>query len=232
MMTNIPALKDSKIWKRTLAEDIEPVLRLDLAPGLSWLARRAVLTSIISGALVIEPFSTTPKLSGPLAINPCALCGEDRPQDIYARRHRTSVSDDPSSQRYPLCEYCLNRLRATCDFVSFLRMCRDGTWKANTEEEVRYAWEEATKLRESMFWARLGGGAVPTHSLAAAERSRKSLDRSQQGHESSDMPKEDENMLTLTTKPTPIVRLSTPPIRSNSVVAGAAVEATTESNNQ
>lgn len=28
--------------------------------------------------------------------------------------------------------------------------------------EVRGAWEECTRLRERMFWARVGGGVVPT----------------------------------------------------------------------
>ncbi|KLU90737.1 hypothetical protein MAPG_10589, partial [Magnaporthiopsis poae ATCC 64411] len=32
----LPPLKDSKFYKRALVEDIEPTLRLDMAPGLSW----------------------------------------------------------------------------------------------------------------------------------------------------------------------------------------------------
>jgi len=35
----MPNLKDEKFYKRALAEDIEPTLRLDIAPGLSWMAR-------------------------------------------------------------------------------------------------------------------------------------------------------------------------------------------------
>ncbi|KAF2155945.1 Sec2p-domain-containing protein, partial [Myriangium duriaei CBS 260.36] len=155
----LPPLKDSKFFKRCLTEDIEPTLRLDLAPGLSWLARRTVLTSITAGALVIEPFASTSKLYGP--VYACALCGEDRRQEIYARRHRFRTSEDPSAQRHPLCEYCLNRLRATCDFAAFLRMCRDGTWKAANDEEIKAGWDEAVRLRERMFWSRIGGGVVP-----------------------------------------------------------------------
>lgn len=154
-----PALKDGKFYKRCLVEDIEPTLRLDLAPGLSWLARRAVTTAITAGTLIVEPFAAPSRFYGPSYA--CALCGEDRRGDAYARRHRFRTSDDDNAQRYPLCEYCLGRVRATGDFAGFLRMIRDGLWRAKNEEEIKSAWEESTKLREKMFWARIGGGVVP-----------------------------------------------------------------------
>ncbi|GAB7339666.1 hypothetical protein MBLNU457_6248t2 [Dothideomycetes sp. NU457] len=155
----IPALKDSKFYKRSLTEDVEPTLRLDLAPGLSWMARRTVLTSMTAGNLVVEPFATQSKLYGP--VYACALCGEDRRQDVYQRRHRFRTSEDASAQRYPLCDWCLGRVRATGDFMGFLRMVRDGLWRAKTDEEVKTAWEESVRLREKMFWARMGGGVIP-----------------------------------------------------------------------
>ncbi|KAF4548744.1 GDP/GTP exchange factor Sec2p-like protein 1 [Elsinoe fawcettii] len=219
----LPPLKDSKFFKRALTEDIEPALRLDLAPGLSWLARRTVLTSITAGALVIEPFAPSSKLYGP--VYACALCGEDRRQDIYARRHRFRTSEDPSAQRYPLCEWCVNRLRATCDFAAFLRMCRDGTWKAANEEEMRGAWEEAVRLRERMFWCRLGGGVVPTvvreaQMLADKERQSKEEERRNNSQGSGDGSATNEDgqgqavLVQASTKETPAVKLSTPPQRT------------------
>jgi len=33
--------------------------------------------------------------------------------------------------------------------------------KCEAGDEVRGAWEECTRLRERMFWARVGGGVVP-----------------------------------------------------------------------
>ncbi|KAG8627029.1 hypothetical protein KVT40_004512 [Elsinoe batatas] len=206
----LPPLKDSKFFKRALTEDIEPTLRLDLAPGLSWLARRTVLTSITAGALVIEPFATSSKLYGP--VYACALCGEDRRQDIYARRHRFRTSEDPSAQRYPLCEWCVNRLRATCDFAAFLRMCRDGTWKAANEEEMRAAWEEGVRLRERMFWCRLGGGVVPTRRSKEEER-RNNSQGSGQGEEGSQVGNGNVVLVQAPGKETPAVKLSTPPNR-------------------
>ncbi|PSK51706.1 Rab guanine nucleotide exchange factor sec2 [Elsinoe australis] len=221
----LPPLKESKFFKRALTEDIEPTLRLDLAPGLSWLARRTVLTSITAGALVIEPFAPSSKLYGP--VYACALCGEDRRQDIYARRHRFRTSEDVSAQRYPLCEWCVNRLRATCDFAAFLRMCRDGTWKAGTEEEIRSAWEEAVRLRERMFWGRIGGGVVPSvvreaQSLTEKERKsrdeervRESMERAErEAAEDAEEGRRNNVVVVEPGKKTPAVQLSTPPMRT------------------
>ncbi|KAL1305888.1 hypothetical protein AAFC00_004034 [Neodothiora populina] len=158
-ISNLPPLKDNKFYKRCLVEDVEPALRLDLAPGLSWLARRTVIGAITAGTLVVEPFIPQSRFYN--AVYACSLCGESRRTEAHARRHRFRTSEDDSAQRYPLCEYCLGRVRATCDFMSFLRMVRDGLWRAKTNEDLTGAWEESVRLREKMFWARLGGGVVP-----------------------------------------------------------------------
>lgn len=161
--SSLPTLKETKPYKRALTEDIEPTLRLDAAPGLSWLARRTVLNSMVAGTLIVEP--QPPKLNknfGP--IYACALCGEHRKADLYKRKYRFRTSEAEDAQRYPLCDFCLGRLRATCDYVGFLRMCRDGHWRADTDEEIKSAWEEGVRLRERMFWCRIGGGVVPAAS--------------------------------------------------------------------
>ena len=155
-----PPLKDTKFYKRSLVEDIEPTLRLDLAPGLSFLSRRTVLSSLLQGSMVVEPFMPQTKFYGPIFA--CALCGEQRKAEPYVRKHRFRTSEEESAQRYPLCDYCLGRTRAAGDFVGFLRMVRDGHWRAESEEEQKGAWEEAVRLRERMFWARQGGGVIPS----------------------------------------------------------------------
>jgi len=157
--SSVPPLKDSKFYKRCLVEDVEPTLRLDLAPGLSWLARRTVIGAVTGGTLVVEPFIPQSRFYGNAYA--CALCGESRRTEAHARRHRFRTSEDENAQRYPLCEFCLGRVRATGDFLGFLRMVRDGLWRASTEEDIRTAWEESVRLREKMFWSRLGGGVVP-----------------------------------------------------------------------
>lgn len=156
-MTN---LKDEKFYKRALAEDIEPTLRLDIAPGLSWMARRTVVSSITAGSLVVEPNPpSTSRFRAPVL--PCALCGETRKEDKYARKYRFKTADNEDSQRYPLCDWCLGRVRATCDYIGFLRLVAAGHWRAETDDEKKNAWEESVRLRERMFWNRIGGGVVP-----------------------------------------------------------------------
>ena len=175
-----PPLKDTKFYKRSLVEDIEPTLRLDLAPGLSFLSRRTVLSSLLMGSMVVEPFMPQTKFYGPIFA--CALCGEQRKAEPYVRKHRFRTSEEESAQRYPLCDYCLGRTRAAGDFVGFLRMVRDGHWRAESEEEQKGAWEEAVRLRERMFWARQGGGVIPslvkqgTPSTANMKSARQSLE--------------------------------------------------------
>jgi hypothetical protein len=162
MSTSVPALKDTPVYKRALAEDIEPTLRLDAAPGVGWMAKRTVINSVTAGNLVVEPMPvTTSKFYGP--VNACALCGENRKGEQYTRRHRFRTSEADDAQRYPLCDYCLGRVRMTCDYIAFLRMIRDGHWRADTDEEINAAWEESVKLRERMFWQRIGGGVVPAY---------------------------------------------------------------------
>ncbi|CAD6498918.1 BgTH12-04574, partial [Blumeria graminis f. sp. triticale] len=151
------SLKDSKFYKRILTEDIEPTLRLDSAPGLSWLARRTVLNSVCEGTLIVEPVPTPiDSLS-----RVCALCGESRKDPEYTRTHRFRTNSSENAQTYLLCKYCLGRIRSTCDLLGFLRILKDGYWRCDDEESERAAWDESIRLREQMFWCRVGGGVVP-----------------------------------------------------------------------
>ncbi|OTB04684.1 hypothetical protein M426DRAFT_58212 [Hypoxylon sp. CI-4A] len=176
---SLPPLKDTKFYKRALAEDIEPTLRLDTAPGLSWLARRSVLSAMTEGTLVVEPVPTTSPfqtISKP-QFYPCSLCGEARKDEPHLRNHRFRTSESDNAQRYPLCKYCLDRVRSTCDFLGFLRLIKDGHWRAEDAESERAAWEESVRLRDQMFWSRIGGGVIPVthhgHSGSIGENSRR-----------------------------------------------------------
>jgi hypothetical protein len=163
--TNIPqapVLRETKVFKRALIEDIEPTLRLDIAPGVSWMVRRPIVTSMIDGSLVVEPMPPSP-LKGRGPVNQCSLCGENRVGEPYNRKHRFRISEDKESKRFPLCDLCLGRLRSCCELLSFLRMVIGGHWKADSDDEVKSAWEEYVKLRERMFWHRMAGGVVPVH---------------------------------------------------------------------
>lgn len=185
-MTPIPNLKDTRFYKRVLAEDIEPTLRLDVAPGLSWLARRTVINSMCEGSLVVEPVPATSRsfLTTKPQYYPCSLCGEARKHAEYLRNHRFRTSEADSAQRYPLCKYCLTRVRSTCDFLGFLRMVKDGHWRAENEDHEKAAWEESVKLRDQMFWSRIGGGVIPASQMIIPTDLDKS---SRDSHEQSSM---------------------------------------------
>lgn len=150
-------LKETKFYKRILTEDIEPTLRLDIAPGVSWLTRRAFLNSICEGGLVVEPMPSTPRLY----LYSCALCGEVRKGDINPRTHRFRTSDNETAQRHPLCVLCLEKVRASCDLVGYLKVLKDGHVRVDDTDEEKDVWEETIRLRERLFWARIGGGVVP-----------------------------------------------------------------------
>ncbi|KAL8738039.1 MAG: hypothetical protein Q9181_001107 [Wetmoreana brouardii] len=170
-VSGIP-LKETRFYKRSLTECIEPTMRLDTAPGLSWLARRTVINSMAEGGLVVEPMPAAIKYNA----FACSLCGENRQDEKHARSHRFRTSESDNAQRYPLCGFCLTRVRASCDFLGFLRMLKDGHWRADDEEAELQAWEECVRLQERMFWARIGGGVVPIL-LKAQDPTRTSIEQ-------------------------------------------------------
>ncbi|KAJ5572860.1 hypothetical protein N7450_009844 [Penicillium hetheringtonii] len=154
--SHIP-LKDTRFYKRVLMEDIEPTLRLDLSPGISWLTRRTVLSGICEGSLVVEPMPAATKKYE----FPCSVCGERRPGENNERTHRFRTSESESAQRYSICVQCLERIRACCEFTGYLRLILDGHIRAGDAEEEKDVWEETVRLRERMFWSRVAGGIVP-----------------------------------------------------------------------
>ncbi|KAL4922200.1 hypothetical protein BDW62DRAFT_173179 [Aspergillus aurantiobrunneus] len=161
--SSIP-LKEARFYKRTLLEDIEPTLRLDTAPGISWLTRRSVLSGICEGSLVVEPMPPNVRRYE----FPCSLCGERRSGSSNERTHRFRTSDSETAQRYPLCVLCLERVRSCCEFTGYLRLILDGHIHAEEPDEVHEAWEETIRLRERMFWSRIGGGIVPIFAQTSA----------------------------------------------------------------
>jgi len=120
------------------------------------------------GSLVVEPTPSTAtgrfgKVIKP-ELYPCSLCGEARKDDeSLLRTHRFRISESDTTQvGHPLCKYCLGRVRSTCEFLGFLRIVKDGHWRADDDDAEKAAWEESVRLREQMFWSRIGGGVVPT----------------------------------------------------------------------
>ncbi|KJK74489.1 hypothetical protein H634G_10186 [Metarhizium anisopliae BRIP 53293] len=138
----------------SLSHLIQPALRTDLP----------AFDDFMKGSLVVEPIPASATCNGTAKqpqMQPCSLCGESRKDSQYLRNHRFRTSEADTAQRYPLCNYCLNRVRSTCDYLGFLRMVKDGHWRADDEDQEKAAWEESVRLRDQMFWARIGGGVIP-----------------------------------------------------------------------
>lgn len=154
--SSIP-LKETRFYKRALNEDIEPTLRLDAAPGISWLTRRNVLSGICEGSLIVEPMPQSAKRFN----FSCSLCGDRRSGGENDRTHRFRTSESDTAQRYPLCVLCLEKVRSCCEYTGYLRLILDGHIRVGDTQEEKDAWEETVRLRERMFWSRIGGGVLP-----------------------------------------------------------------------
>lgn len=48
---------ESKLLRRLVNDEIQPVLRIDNAPGIGWLAKKSLLQQMIDGLVVLEPLS-------------------------------------------------------------------------------------------------------------------------------------------------------------------------------
>jgi Rab guanine nucleotide exchange factor SEC2 len=153
-------LRETKFFKRILVEDIEPTLRLDLSPTLSWLNRRSVLAALGDSTLIVEPIpDASIKLYG--KYTPCAMCGENRKQDENPRTHAMRLREGEGATKWCICTLCLEKVRGVGDLVAYIRMVREGVVKVGDKKDEEDAWEELVRLRERLFWARMAGGVVP-----------------------------------------------------------------------
>ena len=150
------SLRDTKFLKRAIVEDIEPTLRLDMAPDLGYLTRRAIQSAVLDGTLIVEPVPSHLARYAPERI-PCSLCAESRyVPGKMERNFRLKTSEKTDTQTHMLCDWCVDRVRSVCTYVAFLKQVKDGLWRAEGEIEEMRVWEESVKLRECMFWARVG----------------------------------------------------------------------------
>lgn len=187
---NIESIREHKLVKRLVADDIEPALRLESAQGISWLNRRSMMAHFIDGHVSIEPVSginethrvntnlsrapeaeaqsglySYPSQSPPVAVNqPCALCGEER-DDILEHSRLYLLKVHPKAESslspatpvpYPLCSYCLFRVRSACDLFAFLRSLQTDVWKLTDGAVQKKAWIELSRLRAKLLWSKVG----------------------------------------------------------------------------
>lgn len=153
-------LKDTRFFKRIMTEDIEPTLRLDLSPQISWLQRRSILAALADSTLVVEPIpESSIKLYG--KYTSCSVCGENRKEGQNPRTHAMRTREGEGANKWAVCKLCLEKVRAVGDIIGYLRMVRDGVVKIADLQDEHEAWDEIIRLRERLFWARLAGGVVP-----------------------------------------------------------------------
>jgi Rab guanine nucleotide exchange factor SEC2 len=153
-------LKDTRFFKRVMAEDVEPTLRIDLSPSISWLNRRSILSALADNSLIVEPIAEASlKLYGKYTA--CALCGDARKEGQNPRTHAMRVREGEGATKWSICRLCLEKVRAVGDLIGYVRMVREGVVKCGDAKEEEEAWEELVRMRERLFWARMAGGVLP-----------------------------------------------------------------------
>lgn len=153
-------LKDTRFFKRIMVEDIEPTLRLDISPQISWLQRRSILGAVSESTLIVEPIpEASQRLYG--KFTSCSICGESRREGQNPRTHAMRTREGEGANKWAVCTLCLEKVRAVGDLIGYIRMVRDGVVKIADLKDEEEAWEEIIRLRERLFWARLAGGVVP-----------------------------------------------------------------------
>lgn len=180
-------LKEQSFFKNLLFEDVEPTLRLDLAPDLSYFSRKTLMATLIEGKAVIEPVSGVnevwfhkKKFSEKLFAYPpgtqpvarresCSLCGECRDKFLQHARLYVLKIKKPlggATVEYPLCNHCLCKVRRTCDMFALIRNIANNhkirIWDFDDDSSYQRIWTELTRHREKMFWARIGVWEQPS----------------------------------------------------------------------
>lgn len=154
---------ESKLIRRLVNDEIQPILKIDNASGIGWLVKKTLLSLIIDGMVVVEPLSgvnatyqigynssspvkqatsNMPKMfkfpldSPPVAVHAaCSFCGESRDDIIEHARmyvlktlHKSDDGAEHVTNTYPLCHWCLLKVRQTCEIFAFLRSLKVGAW--------------------------------------------------------------------------------------------------------
>ena len=153
-------LKDTRFFKRIMAEDVEPTLRLDLSPSISWLNRRSIISALSDSSLIVEPIpEVSMRLYG--KYTSCQVCGDSRRAGENPRTHAMRIREGEGATKWSICLLCLEKVRAVGDLIAYVRNVREGVVKCGDRNEEEEAWEQIIRMRERLFWARMAGGVVP-----------------------------------------------------------------------
>lgn len=179
----------SKLLRRLINDEIQPILRLDNASGLGWIVRRSLMTLMMEGLVVVEPLSglnenfqygspslkntgfkqinlsnakdshlfNFPSDSPPIAVHDkCSFCSEARDDVLeharmYVLKTQTRAEDDSliTTNNFPLCRYCLLKVRQTCEIFAFLRSLKLGAWNLEKVSLTSVAKEEGQSSNDT-----------------------------------------------------------------------------------
>lgn len=145
-------LKTFRFFKKIWQEEIE--VSLSSVPAISqntlfknFQRGKTFWSSIVEGRAIIEPIKGTNesfKLSykgdinpgeAPVAIeDPCSICGENRDDNLeHSRLYFFKLLQDLESNEviacFPLCNYCVIKIRNICDFFAKLRLINKNIYK-------------------------------------------------------------------------------------------------------
>ncbi|QPG76393.1 hypothetical protein FOA43_003782 [Brettanomyces nanus] len=104
--TNVPfSIRDSSFFRSLLTEEIEPVLRLDLSPGVKFYQRRSFITNLMDYKVSIEPLSASTEVwkSSNAAQQKHVMPGS------FADGHATPELEDDSSSGLKMFKYDASR---------------------------------------------------------------------------------------------------------------------------
>lgn len=94
--------------------------------------------------------------SPPVAVHAaCSFCGESRDDIIEHARmyilktlHKTDDGKEQVTNTYPLCHWCLLKLRQTCEIFAFLRSLKVGAWHLEKLTTQNITKEDLEKFSE------------------------------------------------------------------------------------
>ncbi|KAI5950789.1 SEC2 [Candida jiufengensis] len=146
-----------QIWTNEIENLIEFIPNLPQTSILNrWQKTKVFWTSLIDGRVSIEPIkgfhdnfknSTTtinPELIKIAIKEPCGFCGEIRSNNFeHCRLYNYKIYeiDDSLIASFPLCNYCLTKLRNLCDLYAKIRILKSNIYKLKQNNQFdEYAY--------------------------------------------------------------------------------------------
>ncbi|KAI5969335.1 SEC2 [Candida margitis] len=134
------------IWMEEIESTVTHVPNLPSTTLLNrWQKSKVFWSSLIDGRVSIEPIKgysegsksspgreVAPELLSVAITDPCAFCGESRSVLLeHCRLHHYKIyeADEVMIAIYPLCHYCVLKLRNLCDFFAKIRLIKSNVFK-------------------------------------------------------------------------------------------------------